>query len=169
MITVINTGGTFNKIYDKVKGELVIYPNCDVIEEVIAKSFYNNIDLRVTGLIYKDSLHMNDEDRAELLKKLELVQTRDVVVVHGTDTMDVSAEYIRTHAPHIVASKRIIFTGAMKPYTIEPAEATSNLTLAIGFLLYAEPKSGIYVAMNGVLGEAEKIVKDRASGKFIFA
>lgn len=169
MIAVINTGGTFNKIYDKVKGELVIHPDNEVIESLIAQSFYDNLDLRVTGLIYKDSLYMDDNDRATLCQRLEATKERDILIIHGTDTVDKSAQYIKEHAPHLPKSKRIVFTGAMKPFSIEPAEASSNFTLGIGFLLYANAENGIYIALNGILGESSKVIKDRTSGKFIFA
>jgi L-asparaginase len=64
-----------------------------------------------------------------------------------------------------IKDKIVIFTGAMKPYEINPIEATSNLMLAIGFSQNA--KEGIYISMHGIVKKYNKIKKDYKKGIFI--
>ena len=54
----------------------------------------------------------------------------------------------------------------MVPYSIDPVEATANLCSAYGYIKALE-KSGIYIAMNGVMDVYEKVQKDKKLGKFI--
>ena len=55
----------------------------------------------------------------------------------------------------------------MVPYSIDPVEATANLCSAYGYL-NALKHEGIYIAMNGAIGEYTQIKKDRIKGKFSF-
>ena len=57
---ILNTGGTFNKIYDKKTGNLEVPFNNKAIEEIL-KDFACKYDL--AGVMYKDSLDMSMDDR----------------------------------------------------------------------------------------------------------
>ena len=58
-ILILNTGGTFNKIYNPIKGELEILSNNNLLNKIIENSFKNNLDIKVEGIIYKDSLDIS--------------------------------------------------------------------------------------------------------------
>ena len=127
-IKIINTGGTFNKVYDKIKGELVVPKNNYAVEEIIKKSFIDrNIEFDIEGIIYKDSLDMTNEDRKLILEKLKKSKENKIIIIHGTDTMDKTADFLNQHCK----DKQIILTGAMEPFSINKIEATSNFTLAL--------------------------------------
>ncbi len=155
---ILNTGGTFNKIYDPIKGRLVVPRSNEAVEE-ICKNFY--FDFACKGLIYKDSLEFSEADREELAEAILAAQDRRIVVVHGTDTMDLSAAY----AAKRVEGKCVVFTGAMVPFSIDKAEASSNLTLAIAKALYGY-EEGVFIAMHGIVGRYERVYKDRKRGVF---
>ena len=155
---ILNTGGTFNKIYDPIEGELIVPKDNWAVEEIVSKSF---IDVPVQGLIYKDSLFIDDEDREKLVKKIEALSHRSIVIVHGTDTMNESAEYVAKN----FNDRCIVFTGAMVPYSIDSAEASANLMLAIAKARYGY-EEGVFIAMHGIVEHHSKIVKDRAKGRF---
>jgi L-asparaginase len=53
----------------------------------------------------------------------------------------------------------------MVPYSINKVEATSNLFLALGFLKTYK-KSGVFIAINGMIDKYNKIYKDKSLGKF---
>jgi L-asparaginase len=53
----------------------------------------------------------------------------------------------------------------MVPYSIDPVEATANLSSAYGYINALE-QEGVFIAMNGVMGPYEKIKKDRTKGRF---
>lgn len=155
---IINTGGTFNKRYNHLNGVLEVPKDSLAIESVISK-FTNNI--LVKGIIFKDSLEMSDDDRELLSRAVEECESHCVIIVHGTDTMELSASYLAKKN----YNKKVIFTGAMVPFFIDEVEATSNLSLAIGFAIGCE-QNGIYIAMQGIVDRFERVKKNKKLGKF---
>lgn len=157
-ILIISTGGTFNKVYNPLHGELVIDKSSQAIEEIASKWLCT---LKIQTIIGKDSLDMNDTDRKELLEAILSTNYNKIIVIHGTDTMNITAQYLSDTK----LKKTIILTGAMVPYSIDPIEATANLASAYGYLQALE-KNGVFIAMNGILGTHDKVRKDRVEGKF---
>ncbi len=162
MVKIINTGGTFNKVYDPVAGELVVPKSDEAVESALA-SLRVGMVVSISGVIYKDSLQMDESDRKLLYEEIVAAKESAVVVVHGTDTMERSASYIASTLGDD-SKKRVIFTGAMVPYSIDPVEATSNLVLAVASAKFLEP--GVYIAMHGSVLPHNKIAKNRTLGLF---
>ncbi len=119
------------------------------------------MNLNTINIIGKDSLEMTNHDRLELLATINRSEYHRILVIHGTDTMDITAEYLADAD----LEKQIVLTGAMVPFSIDPVEATANLCCAYGYINTLE-KEGIYIAMNGLMGHYDKIKKDRIKGKF---
>ena len=157
-ILIINTGGTFNKVYNPKTGNLDINKTSDVLKNIASIWI---CDFEILNIIGKDSLDMTHLDRVELLSTIQQSKYHDIIIVHGTDTMDVTAKYLADAE----LEKAIVLTGAMVPYSIDPIEATANLASAYGYLSALE-KSGVFVAMNGVLNFSHKVVKNRKLSKF---
>ena len=157
-ILIISTGGTFNKIYDPIKGEFIIDVESQALNEIAAKWLY---EFNIVNIIGKDSLDMTNHDRLELLATISQSEYHHILIVHGTDTMEVTAEYL-TDAE---LEKCIVLTGSMVPYSVDPVEATANLCSAYGYM-NALDREGVFIAMNGVMGTYEHIKKDRIKGKF---
>jgi L-asparaginase len=154
---ILNTGGTFNKRYDPIKGELVVPQDNSAIETILASTV---VDISLQGILFKDSLEMDNHDRSLLAQTIGQSDEKMIIVVHGTDTMDLSAEYIAS----LGLEKVVIFTGSMVPFSIDPIEATANLSMAIG---YAQNVSeGVYIVMQGVIGRYDCVKKNNAAGKF---
>jgi len=160
-ILLISTGGTFNKVYDPLKGELIIDETSSALKEITSKWL---CEFDIINIIAKDSLELNSQDRLELLATISQSAYKNIIVVHGTDTQELTAEYLADGD----LEKKIIITGAMVPYSIDPVEATANLASAFGYLQMLN-KRGVYIAMNGIFGSYEKIKKDRNKGKFILS
>ena len=158
-ILIINTGGTFNKVYDPHDGTLVVEQTSQVLEQIASKWL---CDFKIINIIGKDSLDMTNHDRLELLATISHSNYDYFIIIHGTDTMNMTAKYLSDGD----CEKCIVFTGAMVPYSIDPVEATANLCSAYGYI-NALGKSGIYIAMNGVIDVYEKVKKNRKLGKFI--
>ena len=160
MIEIINTGGTFNKRYNPLNGELEVPKDYKAIKDILDKSLFVNQKVKLTQIISKDSLEFTKDDRKLLLKTIRNSKSAKIIVIHGTDTMDKSAKFISK----FIKDKIVVFTGAMKPYEIEKIEATSNLMLAIGFSQNA--KEGIYISMHGIVKKYDKIKKNYQKGVF---
>jgi L-asparaginase len=158
MIHFINTGGTFNKRYNPISGNLDVPSGYEAIEDILKKSLFNQ-KYKITQIISKDSLEFTKKDRELLLQTIQKSKSDKIVVIHGTDTMKKSAKFISS-----IKNKKIVFCGAMKPYEINSVEATSNLFLAIGFIQNA--KNGVYIAMNGIVDSYKRIEKDYKKGVF---
>jgi L-asparaginase len=158
-VLIISTGGTFNKIYNPLNGKLVIDTGSNALTE-IAKRW--RCKFEIVNIIGKDSLDITNTDRLLLLATINLSKYDDIIIIHGTDTMELTAVYLADSD----LAKRVILTGAMVPYFIDPVEATANFTSAFGYLQECK-KDGIYISMNGIIGEYRSITKDRKAGKFV--
>lgn len=157
-ILIIDTGGTFNKIYNPINGELQVDKNATALKEIANKWLCS---LEVIQLIGKDSLEITNHDRLELLSTIHQSSYKQIIIIHGTDTMDITAEYLADAE----LEKTLVLTGAMTPYHIDPTEATANFASAYGYI-NALHKTGVYIAMNGVIDTYEKVKKNRKEGKF---
>ncbi len=156
---IISTGGTFNKIYDPIAGDLVIDETSHAVKEIASKWLCR---FELINIIAKDSLAMTNQDRLELLSVVTQTEHEKIIIIHGTDTMHVTAEYLAD----VEIEKKIILTGAMVPYSIDPVEATANLSSALGYMQLLQ-EDGVYTVMNGLFGSYEKIIKEKSKGKFI--
>ena len=159
-ITVINTGGTFNKRYNPLTGELEVPKDSLALDEII--SYCYNIDFDVLNVISKDSLDMSDDDRELIVRTIKNCKNQNIIIVHGTDTMDLTASFIDEN----IKDKTIVLTGAMLPISINKIEATLNFASAIGFL-NANIKNGIYISMHGSVKNYKKLIKNREIGQFL--
>lgn len=154
---ILNTGGTFNKRYNPLTGELFVPSDNRAVAEILQSLV---IEIDVQGILYKDSLEMSEEDRSLLADTIAKSDEKVIIVIHGTDTMDLSAEAVA----RLELKKTIIFTGAMIPFSIDPIEAAANLSMAIGFALRS--CSGVYIVMQGICGQYNYVRKNRECGKF---
>ncbi len=155
---ILNTGGTFNKRYDPLKGELEVPYDNEAVEKIVSTFSY---EVDIAGMLYMDSLQMTQTDRDQLADIIEADEEEVFVVVHGTDTMDLTA---RTLAGRL-KDRVIVLTGAMTPYSIEPTEASVNLGMALGYAA-TEPPAGVYICMSGIIAPYMRIKKNRAKGIF---
>jgi len=158
-INIINTGGTFNKDYDEINGKLIVNKTNKYIKQIINKSKIHNINIK--GMIYKDSLDITNDDRQKLLNYIQKTKIKKIIIVHGTDTIDKTALFLAKY----IKNKTIILTGAMKPFSIDPVEATSNLMSAYGFL-QNDTKNDVYICMHGIIKKYTKIKKNKKLGIF---
>jgi len=159
-LLVLNTGGTLNKRYDPIRGELFVPQDNQALESILAV-LQSNVACRIQGLLYKDSLDMNEQDRVAMARAILAVDETHVLLVHGTDTMHLSAAYLAQACPE----KRIVLTGAMLPYAFGAQEAAMNVALSLGWLL-ADDAPGVYIGMHGLVLPFTHIAKDRDKGVF---
>jgi len=155
---ILNSGGTFNKRYNMLNGELEVPFDNEAIESILEST---DSKYSLAGVVYKDSLDMTLDDRKMITNIILESNEESFIVVHGTDTMNMTAEFL----DEFFENKVIILTGAMKPYEIDKVEASLNLGIAIGFLK-AKPENGVYICMSGYIEKWNMIVKNKNIGKF---
>ena len=161
-IIVLNTGGTFNKRYNPILGKLEV-PTDNIALDKIVKSCHN-VEFDIKNIVSKDSLEFTQEDRETILENILNSKNDKIIIIHGTDTVDLTSKFIEDK----IAGKKVVFTGAMVPMSIDEVEATMNFSQAIGFL-NAPIGDGIYLSMHGVVVPASKLVKNRELGQFLIS
>ena len=155
---ILNSGGTFNKRYNELNGELEISFDNSAVEEIMHKT---SLEYSLAGAVYKDSLEMDFNDRKMLADIIRESTEKYFVVIHGTDTMHLTAEFFDELFDDIT----IVLVGAMKPFEIDKVEASLNLGIALGFI-QASPQNGIYISMSGYIKNYQNLEKNRFKGKF---
>lgn len=159
-ITIINTGGTFNKRYNPIKGCLEVPSDHIALNKIIEAC--HNIEFEIKDVVSKDSLDMDDGDREVIVQAVKESQNENIIIIHGTDTVDLTSEFLYKEN----LNKKIVFTGAMVPMSIAEVEATMNFSQAIGFL-NANVENGIYISMHGAVVEHKRLQKNRSVGQFL--
>lgn len=158
-ILLISTGGTFNKIYNPLTGNLDIDKNSNSVKTILKNTKIQNYHLKT--IINKDSLDITKKDRKKLLKIIKKSKYNKIIVIHGTDTMDKTAYFLDKY----IKDKTIILTGSMIPFSINPIEATANLSFACGFM-QQNNKKDIYISMHGYIKNFKKLIKNKQKGIF---
>lgn len=155
-IHILTTGGTFDKIYHDALSEFTIGE--PMAPELLQEAGVN-LTYSVDSLLKKDSLELTDSDRALLRKHVSNSPHQHILIIHGTDTMTLSAQQLTS-----IANKTVVFTGAMQPARMRKTDAPFNLGFAIGALQCLD--SGIYIAMNGQIFNANNVQKNRQMSRF---
>jgi L-asparaginase len=158
---IINTGGTFNKVYNSSNGELDVPLDNKAIENIFKNVCRKNNIPKIKGIIYKDSLEIDDKDRKSLLSLIESLSENKILIVHGTDTIDITAKFLASN----ITNKKIVLTGAMIPFSIDKTEAVGNLMQGYGFL-QSNIENGVFISMNGFVRPYEQIKKNKNKGVF---
>lgn len=156
-LRILITGGTFDKYYDAIRGELTFRESH---LPAILKQARVTLPIIIEVCLLKDSSLMNDEDRQRILKACQVAPEENLVVVHGTDTMVETAKLLGDAQ----LAKTIIMTGAMVPYAITESDALFNLGFALAAAQCAP--QGVYVAMNGQVWLWNQVRKNRQLGVF---
>lgn len=163
-ITILTTGGTIEKTYNEADGSLKNGPSI-FRNEILSHFRHPHIEFNVYEVFSMDSLDMNDDSREFLLTaiQLEMKRNQPIVVIHGTDTMELSAQYLIKNLKSIDVP--IVFTGAMKPMGFRDSDAFQNVAQSIALCQYI--KSGVYICFHGTLFEGDRCTKDRQKGTFV--
>jgi len=151
------TGGTFDKEYDEITGELYFK---DTHMREILELGRSRLGVKIKTLMLIDSLDMTDSDRSLILEHCKSADEDHIVVTHGTDTMTMTAKVLA----EAKLEKTIVLTGAMIPYKFGSSDGLFNVG---GALAYAQalPK-GVYVAMNGRYFNWDEVQKNKTTGVF---
>jgi L-asparaginase len=156
-VKILVTGGTFDKEYMELTGEL-IFKNTHVHE--MLKLARCRIDIKIRTLMMIDSLDMTEYHRNIILEKCRNSKEDKIIITHGTDTMAQTAEYLGKH----INDKTIVLTGALIPYAFGSSDGHFNLGSALAFA-QSLPR-GVYIAMNGRYFPYDNVRKNRVTGEF---
>lgn len=156
-IRIFITGGTFDKEYNEIKGELFFK---DTHLPELLKQGRCTLDVSIRTLMMIDSLQMTDTDRKLIVENCKKIPEDKIIITHGTDTMVETAKVLAQE----IKNKTIILTGAMIPYKFGSSDGFFNMGNALAFaqtLPY-----GVYVVMNGKYFHWNNVRKNKKTGFF---
>ena len=156
-IRILATGGTFDKEYNELTGEL-FFKDSHIATMLNLARCHLNVEIQTLMMI--DSLLMTDADRQLILEQCLRAEEDRIVVTHGTDSMEVTAAVLGK----AIKDKTVVLTGAMVPYTFGSSDGLFNLGTALAFAQTLPP--GVYVAMNGRCFPWHSVRKNRERGVF---
>lgn len=156
-IRIFITGGTFDKEYNELNGQL--YFKDTHLHDLLEKG-RSKVAVEIRTLMMVDSLEMTDEDRHLIAYQCEQCEENKIVITHGTDTMSDTAQYLAEK----IKNKTVVLTGAMIPIKFGSSDGLFNLGSALAFAQTLPP--GVYVAMNGRYFTADNVRKNKQTGVF---
>lgn len=155
-LLIIATGGTIDKIYFDDKSDYQVGdPQIGETLKFMGVSF----DFEVNPLMRKDSLHLDDRDRALVRETVVASNSAHVIITHGTDTMVETA-----HALKNIPGKTIVLTGALHPARFRDSDAVFNIGCAVG-AVQSLPE-GVWIAMSGRVWDPDRVRKNREKNRF---
>ena len=156
-IRLLITGGTIDKQYNELDGELIFTESC--VEDMLARG-RAKLDIAYETVMFKDSLDMDDNDRQEILSSCLACDESRIVITHGTDTMVETSQVLAAE----IKDKTIVLLGAMVPYQFKNSDALFNLGCAIAAVQTLE--NGVYITMNGKVFRYDEVFKNKSIGEF---
>ena len=161
-IRLLTVGGTIDKVYFDALSEYEVgMPYAlEILEELNL-----NLDCRVTSLMRKDSLEMDDGDRELVRQAVASAEENLIVITHGTDTMVDTAAALHPLFAEPGFSKTIVLTGALAPAIFKKSDAMFNIGAALTAV--QTMTAGIYIAMSGEIFAFDAVKKDREGQRFV--
>ena len=158
MIQIFITGGTFDKEYNYITGELFFKDSH--VSKMLERGRCT-VDVDVKTLMMIDSLKMSEADRQIIVYSCQSAESDKILITHGTDTMVTTADILA----EAKIEKTIILTGAMIPYAFgTSSDGFFNLGSALAFAQTLP--HGVYVVMNGRYFNWNKVRKNKQTGNF---
>ncbi|HMU46804.1 MAG TPA: asparaginase domain-containing protein, partial [Chitinophagaceae bacterium] len=156
-IRIFITGGTFDKEYNEITGQLFFKDTH--MQELLEKG-RSKVRVEIRTLMMIDSMEMTNEDRELIAYQCNNCDENQIVITHGTDTMAETAALLAEK----VKNKTVILTGAMIPIKFGSSDGLFNLGSALAFAQTLSP--GVYVAMNGRYFTWDNVRKNKQTGVF---
>ena len=156
-IKIFVTGGTFDKEYDEIRGQL--YFNETHLPEILRLGRCT-LNVQIDTLMMIDSLHMSEQDRQHIVQHCNNCDNTRIIITHGTDTMVETAKAIA----EAKIEKTIILTGAMIPYKFGSSDGLFNMGCALSFVQTVP--QGVYITMNCRYFVWNNVRKNKEEGFF---
>ena len=165
IIAFVQMGGTIDKDYPKSTNGYAFE-----IGESASKQLLQTIahvPLNIKSEFYecckKDSTEITKDDLSLLSKLLGKINSRKIIITHGSDTIISTASYLGKISS-LAKEKVIVLTCSMRPYKFTNSDAGFNIGTAVGAVNCLTP--GVYIAMGGCIFSHDRCVRDVRSGAF---
>lgn len=155
-LQIFTTGGTIDKVYFDAKSEF------EVGEPVVGRILNDagvTFEFDIAEILKKDSLDLDDQDRARIHAAVAGCDSERILITHGTDTMVETGKALQD-----IPGKTIVMTGSLNPARFQNSDAVFNIGCAIGAVQTLP--HGVYIAMSGRIFQAGKVRKNREQNRF---
>jgi len=156
-IRILITGGTFDKEYNELTGELFFKKTHLPEMLTLARS---RVTVEMETLMMVDSLNMTDDDIHMIGERCQSAEEDKILITHGTDKIVNTAQYLGPR----MKNKTIVLTGAMVPYAFGSSDGLFNLGSSLAFVQTLP--CGVYVSMNGRYFTWDNVRKNKVLGIF---
>lgn len=156
-IKIFVTGGTFDKEYNELTGNLFF--NKTHLKEMLFLG-RSRVEVEIKTLMMIDSLDMTEKERNIIVSNCLKSKETKIIITHGTDTIVETAKALAKK----IRNKTIILTGAMIPYKFGSSDGLFNLGSSLAFIQTLPPN--IYIVMNGQYFIWNNVRKNRTAGEF---
>ncbi len=156
-IKILITGGTFDKEYNELTGEL-FFDKTHVPE--MLKLGRSRLDIKIQNFLMIDSLRITDSDINLIMKECQKSEDNNILITHGTDKMVETAKILG----QTIKDKTIVLTGAIIPYAFGSSDGLFNLGSALAFVQTLP--YGVYISMNGKCFTWDNARKNKENGEF---
>lgn len=155
-LLILTTGGTIDKVYFDAKSQ---YEVGEPVVASVLKAMNVSFDFEIEAICKKDSLELDNNDRAVIAGKISASSAKHILITHGTDTITDTANFLPEQT-----EKVIVLTGAMQPAIFKETDGIFNIGTALGVLSSSEP--GVYIAMNGRRFDPNNVFKNYDTKRF---
>ena len=156
-IKIFATGGTFDKEFNEINGEL-FFKETNLYQ--LLQLGHSQLNVKIETLMMVDSLKMTQSEKNYIVDKCKKEKTNRIIITHGTDTMVDTAKLIAKN----ITDKTIILTGAMIPIKFGSSDGLFNLGSALSFIQVID--AGVYITMNGRYFKWNNVRKNKELGIF---
>lgn len=155
-IHIIKMGGTIefkDPGYEIINQQMMKLDSS--VESYLKNMVKPHFTFSVESVCDKDSREINSEDLTKLAKVIENTLHENILVTHGTYTMERTAEFLDKKA----YKKKIILTGSMVPVVgFSISDAAFNLGYSIAS--FGQINNGVYICMNGGIFKSNEVSKN---------
>jgi len=123
-IKLFLTGGTIDKRYDELTGELNYTKTHirDMLNQARCR-----VDLDIEELMLIDSLDITEDQRQQILQACINSPADRIMITHGTDTIVKTAQLLGNN----IQDKTVVLFGSMIPYVFGGSDALFNFGTAL--------------------------------------
>ena len=157
-ILFLQTGGTIDKDYPRSSNGWAFEIHEPAVQRIL-KKLNPSFTFEIKSVFKKDSLEIDQKDRALLLEACSNSNENKIIITHGTDTIIETAAYLSK-----IKNKTIVLTGAMRPEKFTDSDADLNIGMAIAGIQTLS--DGVYISMHGVIDRQENIDRNPKTGQY---
>ena len=157
MIWILTTGGTIEGLEYNEESHNT---NAPLSIEHQLQSLNVSFNFKIYNAFSKDSRFITADDRKFLKEKIHSINSKHILITHGTITMVETATYLGK----LELDKTIVLVGSFILGTEENSDASFNIGYAICALQILE--KGVYIAMNGKIFPWNNVRKNSAKNRF---